>query len=100
MANVVVQAALQTGCRAFGVELMPHPARVAREAVKGLEDRCRMWGVRMGEVELEEGDMLKSRKVDELMSKADVVLVDNKVFEESCTLPLLSLFFTISIFFF
>ncbi|KXN84823.1 Histone-lysine N-methyltransferase, H3 lysine-79 specific [Leucoagaricus sp. SymC.cos] len=83
VANVVVQAALQTGCTAYGVELMPQPARVARDMVKQIKIRARMWGVNIGEMELEEGDMLKSSRVDELMSKADVVLVDNKVFEES-----------------
>lgn len=82
--NVVVQASLQTGCKGFGVELMPAPAKVGKEMVECLKVRCRMWGVRIGEVELEEGDMLKSAKVDELIGKADVVLVDNKVFEESC----------------
>ncbi|KAJ3567820.1 hypothetical protein NP233_g6117 [Leucocoprinus birnbaumii] len=83
VANVVVQAALQTGCRAYGIELMPQPARVARDMVKQIRIRARMWGVDIGEMELEEGDMLKSKRVDELMAKADVVLVDNKVFEES-----------------
>ncbi|KAL0578516.1 hypothetical protein V5O48_003459 [Marasmius crinis-equi] len=81
--NVVVQASLQTGCRSYGIELMPSPARVAREMVEQFRIRCRMWGVRCGEIEVEEGDMLKSRKVDELIKEADVVLVDNKVFEES-----------------
>ena len=82
--NVVVQASLQTGCRSYGIELMPHPARVARDMSEQIQIRCRMWGVRMGKVELEEGNMLTSRRVDELISEADVVLVDNKVFEESC----------------
>jgi len=62
---------------------MPHPARVARDMSEQIQIRCRMWGVRMGKVELEEGNMLSSRRMDELISKADVVLVDNKVFEES-----------------
>lgn len=84
VANVVVQAALQTGCTAYGIELMPQPARVARDMREQIRIRARMWGVNIGQMELEEGDMLKSRRVDELMSKADVVLVDNKVFEESC----------------
>ncbi|XP_006454839.1 hypothetical protein AGABI2DRAFT_190074 [Agaricus bisporus var. bisporus H97] len=83
VANVVVQAALQTGCTAYGIELMPQPARVARDMAEQVKIRARMWGIDIGEIELEEGDMLKSRRVDELMSKADVVLVDNKVFEES-----------------
>ncbi|TFK76628.1 DOT1-domain-containing protein [Pluteus cervinus] len=81
--NVVVQASLQTGCTSYGIELLKAPARVASDMREHLKVRCRMWGVRIGEVELEEGDMLKSKRVDELIAKADVVLVDNKVFEES-----------------
>jgi H3 lysine-79-specific histone-lysine N-methyltransferase len=84
VANVVVQASLQSGCTSYGIELMPHPARVAEGVVEQIKIRCGMWGVRIGEMELEEGNMLKSRRLDELISKADVVLVDNKVFEESC----------------
>ncbi|KAI0820629.1 DOT1-domain-containing protein [Trametes gibbosa] len=80
--NVVLQAALETGCRAYGVEIMPEPAKIARSQVEEFKTRCRMWGVRMGEVELEEGDMLKSEKVDRLVKEADVVLVNNKVFLE------------------
>jgi len=82
--NIVVQASLQSGCKSYGIELMPHPARVARDMAEQIKIRCRMWGLRMGEVELEEGNMLQSPRLDELIAKADVVLVDNKVFEESC----------------
>ena len=46
-----------------------------------------MWGIRMGEIEIEEGDMLQSKRVDELMPQADVVLVDNKVFSVECEFP-------------
>jgi H3 lysine-79-specific histone-lysine N-methyltransferase len=82
--NVVVQASLQTGCTSYGIELLPEPAAVARNMLEHLKVRCNMWGLRFGNVELEEGNMLESRRVDELIPKADVVLVDNKVFEESC----------------
>jgi [histone H3]-lysine79 N-trimethyltransferase len=82
--NVLAQASLQTGCRSFGIELMAEPARVARDVVQQMKTRATMWGVRMGEIELEEGDMLQSRRVDELMPQADVVLVDNKVFSVEC----------------
>ncbi|GLB36625.1 putative histone methyltransferase that specifically methylates histone H3 to form H3K79me [Lyophyllum shimeji] len=81
--NVCVQASLQTGCRSYGIELMPGPAKIAREMREHLEVRCRLWGVRLGEVELEEGNMLESARVNELIPQADVVLVDNKVFEQS-----------------
>ncbi|KAG6816266.1 hypothetical protein H0H87_007347 [Tephrocybe sp. NHM501043] len=79
--NVCVQASLQTGCKSYGIELLPGPAKIAREMKEHLEVRCKMWGVRIGEIELEQGDMLKSSRVDELIPQADVVLVDNKVFE-------------------
>jgi [histone H3]-lysine79 N-trimethyltransferase len=80
--NVVIQASLQTGCRSFGIELMPGPAQVAREQLEEVKRRCRMWGVSMSEVELEEGDMLQSARVSELVCQADVVLINNKVFKE------------------
>ncbi|KDQ54976.1 hypothetical protein JAAARDRAFT_134579 [Jaapia argillacea MUCL 33604] len=80
--NVVLQASLQSCCRSFGIEILPAPARIAREQLEQFKIRCRMWGVSMGEVELMEGDMLKSKRVDELLREADVVLVNNKVFLE------------------
>lgn len=49
-----------------------------------------MWGFSMGDVELEKGDMLKSRRVTELIKKADVVLINNKVFNQSCESVFLS----------
>ncbi|KAJ7232841.1 S-adenosyl-L-methionine-dependent methyltransferase [Mycena haematopus] len=81
--NVVVQASLQTGCRSYGIELNPKPAKVARDMAANFKVRCRMWGVKVGDIELEEGDMLRSTRVNELIAQADVVLVDNKVFEQS-----------------
>ncbi|KAL0950585.1 hypothetical protein HGRIS_007377 [Hohenbuehelia grisea] len=86
--NVVLQASFETGCRSFGVELMPAPATVAQKQLEQFKIRCRMWGLKLGEVELEQGDMLTSQRVTELLPKADVVLVDNKVFEESLNMAL------------
>ncbi|KAJ7226132.1 histone-lysine N-methyltransferase [Mycena pura] len=81
--NIVVQASLQTGCRSYGIELNPKPAKIARDMVANFRVRCRMWGIKCGDIELEEGDMLTSPRVNELISQADVLLVDNKVFEQS-----------------
>lgn len=81
--NVVLQASLQTGCRSYGIELNRGPAEIARGQLEQLQMRCRMWGVRMGEVELEEGDMERSERLDRLVKEADVVLVNNKVFAEA-----------------
>ncbi|KAJ7188230.1 S-adenosyl-L-methionine-dependent methyltransferase [Mycena filopes] len=81
--NIVAHASLQTGCRSYGIELNPKPAKVARDMAANFQVRCRMWGLKVGDIELEEGDMLTSCRVNELISQADVVLVDNKVFEQS-----------------
>jgi H3 lysine-79-specific histone-lysine N-methyltransferase len=83
--NVVLHAALQSGCSAFGVEVMEKPSEMAREQRAQMMMRARMWGVRMGDVELEHANMLESARVNELMARADVVLVNNKVFGEKCT---------------
>lgn len=82
--NVVIQASLESGCRSFGIELMPIPASVARDQLGEIKRRCRMWSISMGDVELEEGDMLESKRVSDLMREADVVLINNKVFKEEC----------------
>lgn len=82
--NVVLQASLETGCRSFGVEVRDATSRLAVSQLEQMKIRCRMWGVTMGEVELEQGDMLKSPRVAELVSQADVILVNNKVFSEEC----------------
>ncbi|KAI1785576.1 DOT1-domain-containing protein [Ganoderma leucocontextum] len=75
-------SALETGCTSYGIEIMPGPAKIARSQLEQFKTRCRMWGVRAGRVDLEEGDMLRSTKADELVKTADVVLVNNKVFLE------------------
>jgi H3 lysine-79-specific histone-lysine N-methyltransferase len=92
--NVLVQASLETCCRSYGIEVMPTPAEVGREQLRQMKKRCRMWGLSMGEVELEEGDMLTSRRVTELLPQADVVLVNNKVFQQPCPYTIFLLFVT------
>lgn len=85
--NVVLQAALETGCRAYGIEMMLEPAKIARSQLEQFKMRCAMWGVRMGEVEFEENNMLMSERLDRLVKEADVVLVNNKVFSEQRKFP-------------
>ncbi|KAF7319741.1 Histone-lysine N-methyltransferase, H3 lysine-79 specific [Mycena kentingensis (nom. inval.)] len=81
--NIVVQASLQAGCRSYGIELNPQPAKVAHDMARNFRVRCQMWGLQCGDIEVEEGDMLTSKRVDELIPQADVVVVDNKAFPQS-----------------
>jgi [histone H3]-lysine79 N-trimethyltransferase len=82
--NAVLQASMLTGCTSYGIEIGKMPAQLARAQLEQMKKRCRMWGFSMGDVELEEGDMLKSEQVPEMMKKADVVLINNKVFAQTC----------------
>jgi H3 lysine-79-specific histone-lysine N-methyltransferase len=81
--NVVAQASLQTGCRSFGIEIQPNRASIACDAMNDFRARCHMWGLRPGEIELAEGDMRSNSRVHDLVKQADVVLVNNLIFEEN-----------------
>lgn len=80
--NVAVQVSLQTGCQSFGIEESPKPSQLAQSLLDQTKIRCRMWGLRMGGVELAEEDMLTSTRVEQLLPQADVILINNKVFPE------------------
>jgi [histone H3]-lysine79 N-trimethyltransferase len=81
--NVVAQASLQTGCRSFGIEIKPNRASIACDAMNDFRARCHMWGLQPGEIELAEGDMRSNPRVHELVKQADVVLVNNRIFDET-----------------
>ncbi|KAL1712164.1 histone methylation DOT1 [Schizophyllum commune] len=90
--NLLVQATVYSGCDAFGIEL--------RQELKGtadsLRDRalevCKMRGISMGRIAMEWGDMLKLKAVEEWMRRADLVVVNNKVFEPTLNLHILDEF--------
>ena len=71
---------------------MEAPSKVANLMVEQFRMRCWMWGIRCGDITVEQGDMLNSPTLDKLLPKADVVLVDNKVFSESLNESLRSKF--------
>jgi H3 lysine-79-specific histone-lysine N-methyltransferase len=71
--DVVLQTILRTGCTSYGIELMLAPPNVARERLEQLKIRYGMWGLPIGEVELEQGDTLQSARADELIPRAGVV---------------------------
>lgn len=80
--NVVLQAAIQSGCDGYGIEIMEAPAKIAAGHLVQFKERCRMWGVSAGDVEFEQGNMLENEtQVTKMLAKADVVLVNNKVFD-------------------
>ncbi|KAJ6617774.1 histone methylation protein DOT1-domain-containing protein [Mycena sp. CBHHK59/15] len=79
--NVVVMASLMSGCFAFGVELEYPRHQLAQRLIQTARARCKMWGVDVGPMEIEYNDMLESARVKELLPRADLVFVNNKLFE-------------------
>lgn len=82
--TVVLQAALQAGCNASGIEKMAHPADIATVQLEQFAKRCRMWGVEPGEAELLTGDFTDDDRVRDRIVDADVVLCNNWAFSEKC----------------
>jgi SAM-dependent methyltransferase len=79
--NVIVQVSLRTSCVSVGIELVPAVAALAREMMEQTLLRCHMWGVKCSHIEVQEGDMLASSKVAELIQHADAICVNNLAFD-------------------
>jgi H3 lysine-79-specific histone-lysine N-methyltransferase len=90
--NVVLQSALQTGAESWGIEKMAFAASMGKEQASELTARSRLWNISLGRIELLEGDFLESPAIDDVLRRADVVLVNNKVFGEQLNNLLLQKF--------
>jgi len=82
--TVVLQAALQAGCTASGIEKLEHPANIAASQLVEFQKRCIMWGVEPGKAEMLRGDFTEDPRVHERIVDADVVLCNNWAFSEKC----------------
>jgi H3 lysine-79-specific histone-lysine N-methyltransferase len=90
--NVVLQAALEFGCESWGCEMMVNACNLAEAQQKEFAARCRLWGLQSGEVHLERGNFLENTKIHKAMQRADVILVNNEVFQETTNRDLVHLF--------
>lgn len=90
--NVVLQAALEVGCRSYGCEMMENPCNLAEAQEKEFRARCLLWGVSPGRVHLERGDFRTSKKMLEVLKEADVLLVNNKAFTSVLNDALINMF--------
>lgn len=87
--NVVLQSALQTGAESYGIEIMSTPAEFANHQASELRARSKLWNISLGPITLLHGDFLESPAVDAVLKRADVVLVNNKVFPQELNEQLL-----------
>ena len=79
--NLLIQASLQSGCDAYGCEVMSAPAKLAQAQILQSTARWRMWGLRGGNhLESWCADFTESDRVRSVIQNADVVLVNNYAF--------------------
>jgi [histone H3]-lysine79 N-trimethyltransferase len=78
--NCVLQAALETGCESWGCEMMDNPNTLAQLQAKEFPGRCRLWGLKPGDIHLLHGDFLENKEIREILKRADVVLINNQAF--------------------
>lgn len=90
--NCVLQAALEIGCESWGCEMMPNPAKLAAAQAREFPSRCRMWGIKPGEVHLIQDDFTKNPDILDVLKRADVVLVNNQAFNPELNDNLKSIF--------
>ncbi|KAH7377856.1 S-adenosyl-L-methionine-dependent methyltransferase [Pyrenochaeta sp. MPI-SDFR-AT-0127] len=90
--NVVLQSALQTGAESWGVEKMDLAASLGSKQASELKARARLWNINLGAIQLIHGDFLETPEIDDALRRADVVLVNNKVFGEELNNSLLQKF--------
>lgn len=90
--NVVLQAALEFGCESWGCEMMENACKLADAQEKEFAARCRLWGIKTGQVRLERGDFLVNQEILRTIKRADVILVNNQAFTPQLNQNLIHLF--------
>ncbi|KNE71119.1 hypothetical protein AMAG_20399, partial [Allomyces macrogynus ATCC 38327] len=90
--NVVLHVAARTQCHASGIEIQPAAARLAVAQLDEFRARLKYFNRRCGAVDLFEGDMLAHSAIPPLVSKADVIFVNNYVFDPKLNRALVELF--------
>jgi hypothetical protein len=78
--SACITFSLLTGGSSFGIELRPKLCKLSREFTKKVKNRSKAWGFICGNAETVEGNFLTHPSVPESLSKADIILMANKVF--------------------
>lgn len=95
--NVVLQAALEIGCESWGFEMMDNACDLAEVQKREFLARCQLWGLSHGAVHLMRGDFTAHPRVQDVLKRADVVLVNNQAFTSELNDKLVSMFLDLKV---
>lgn len=90
--NVVLQVGAQTGCRSYGIEIMELPSVLSKYQHLELKSRSEMYQIPPPRIKFFRGDFLNHPEIDKLLPKADVLLINNYVFDSTLNLKIMELF--------
>ena len=80
--NTVLQAAIESGCEATGIEYNRTTHKIALGHRRRFLLRRELTDVKCGSTKLVQGDFLASPIADRLVSRADVIIVNNYMFTQ------------------
>lgn len=92
VANCTLQAALEIGCESWGCEVMKTAATLAQKQKEELEERVKMFGFKTGEIRLVPTSFVHNDEIQKVISRADVVLVNNYAFDGKLNAHLIDMF--------
>ncbi|KAK9455194.1 histone methylation protein DOT1-domain-containing protein [Dipodascopsis uninucleata] len=90
--NCVLQAALELGCESYGCEMMPRAHELAEVQKTELIERARLWGLKPGQVKLIGDDFVHNDEIKKVLTKSDIVLVNNYAFDAELNGNLIHMF--------
>ena len=93
--NVVLQVSAQTQCKAYGIELLPTPANMAKAQLKEFRTRMKCYGRTVSSTHLKKGDFLDDIDVHKILQKADAIFVNNYAFGSELNNKLLHMFLSL-----
>lgn len=90
--NCTLQAALEVGCESWGCEVMKTASDLAAKQQHELEARAKLYGINLGKIELRSASFVHNDEIQKVVSRADVVLVNNYAFSGELNSSLIDMF--------
>ncbi|KAJ3270419.1 Nucleosomal histone H3-Lys79 methylase [Terramyces sp. JEL0728] len=90
--NVVLQIAAECLCESYGIEIMEIPSNFAKKQRNEFLSRMRYYAKPCGRIYLKQGDFLEDESISKVISKADVIFVNNYAFDPALNHSILAKF--------
>nr|KAJ3420738.1 Nucleosomal histone H3-Lys79 methylase [Polyrhizophydium stewartii] len=90
--NVILQVSAQCLCESYGIEIMEIPSQLAKKQKAEFLSRMRYYAKPCGRIVVKQGDFLEDPEIHEVISRADVIFVNNYAFDAALNQGILAKF--------